>query len=237
MSVGDSLNSSTAFSRQQWRERIETPVMRPLMTSWPAFSRQQWRERIETSPRPLLISNSSFSRQQWRERIETIFDRVSRQSPAFSPVSNGGSGLKRRVDDFHAGRRMSPLSPVSNGGSGLKLTNSDGITTERALFSRQQWRERIETRSRIRLGTGRLSFSRQQWRERIETVVIGTAMQWLILSPVSNGGSGLKQRHTSHRNRGRALSRQQWRSGLSFAWRADNRLRAAFLPSAMAGAD
>ena len=85
-----------------------------------AFSRQQWRERIETSAMAGQVRQAcTFSRQQWRERIETIrYLGLPQMSLALSPVSNGGSGLKHDSDTPIA---SASLSPVSNGGSGLKL--------------------------------------------------------------------------------------------------------------------
>ena len=157
------------------------------------IARQQWRARIETAGvLPMLVAMVSIARQQWRARIETCSNSSNFGAGAASPASNGGRGLKQCVSR----RFTSVCCCIARQQWRARI---ETIFMRRDLsrwrrIARQQWRARIETPPGLALPVGAGSIARQQWRARIETGGQCRFAAVTAASPASNGGRGLKQR-------------------------------------------
>ena len=82
------------------------------------------------------------------------------------------------------------VSPVLDGGSGLKHAKDEGDLVP-GSFSRPRRREWIETIKKPP-ALPRLGFSRPRRREWIETIALRLIPAASTVSPVLDGGSGLK---------------------------------------------
>ena len=110
-------------------------------------------------------------------------------SSTVSPVLDGGSGLKLEI---LAELVITGVSPVLDGGSGLKHGDALCVAERNAGFSRPRRREWIETARPRSVPVASKSFSRPRRREWIETGASGVHRRALGVSPVLDGGSGLK---------------------------------------------